>query len=138
LTPVVLDTGVVLTALFFRHGPAGRLREAWRSPEVESLTSRATLDELVVALAYPKFALTPDEIETLLADYLPFTRLVEVGGLPDPRLPRCRDVHDQKFLDLAAAGRARWLVTGDRDLLALAGQTPFAVVTVAEFLSSRG
>ena len=35
------------------------------------------------------------------------------------RLSLCRDPWDDKFLELAAAGRASHLVTGDRDLLAL-------------------
>ena len=41
------------------------------------------------------------------------------------------------FLELAAVGRARLLVSGDRDLLTLAGQTTFAIVTPAEFLLRR-
>jgi len=36
-------------------------------------------------------------------------------------VPRCRDAFDTAFLHLAVAGRARARVSGDRDLLALAG-----------------
>lgn len=38
---------------------------------------------------------------------------------PSPRLV-CRDADDQKFIDLALAREARWLVSRDKALLALA------------------
>jgi len=41
----------------------------------------------------------------------------------------CRDEKDQPFLDLAQSGRAELLVSGDNDLLALAGQTTFLIET---------
>jgi putative PIN family toxin of toxin-antitoxin system len=50
------------------------------------------------------------------------TREVEVD-LAAPalaQLPVCRDKHDQKFLQLAAASHAHGLITKDRDLLKLA------------------
>lgn len=54
---------------------------------------------------------------------------------PLDHLPRCRDPHDQIFLELAEAGSAQWLVTGDRDLLALQGQMKCRITTAAEFVS---
>lgn len=53
---------------------------------------------------------------------------------PLDHLPRRRDPHDQIFLELAEAGDAQWLVTGDRDLLALQGQMRCEIVTAAEFV----
>jgi predicted nucleic acid-binding protein len=48
---------------------------------------------------------------------------VEVVRVPDPppAVPACRDPFDLPFLHLAVAGKARALVSGDRDLLVLAG-----------------
>jgi putative PIN family toxin of toxin-antitoxin system len=137
VTRVVFDTGAVVSALLFRSGPAARLRDHWRSGRVEAVVSPEMLDELVRVLAYPKFALTPEEIELLLADYLPFTRssLTLRAAKPRARLPRCRDAADQHFLELAAAVRAAVLVTGDRDLLALAGRVPFAIEDPCAYLA---
>jgi predicted nucleic acid-binding protein len=50
------------------------------------------------------------------------------------RAPRCRDADDQKFLDLAFAGEADFLVTGDRDLLSLAEEVRFAIEPPSRFL----
>lgn len=130
---VVLDTSVVLSALVFRGGPAGRLRTGWQASRFIPLVSAVTASELVRVLGYAKFGLTPSEQEDLLADYLPWTDVVEIPGDP-PRVPPCRDVADVPFLHLAAAGRARALVTGDRDLLALSGRLgKCAVMDVATF-----
>jgi hypothetical protein len=45
----------------------------------------------------------------------------------------CRDTKDQKFLDLAQSGKADSLVSGDRDLLVLAGRTKFLIETRKEY-----
>lgn len=118
---VVLDTNVVLSALVFGGGAAARLRLAWQQRDFVPLASSATVRELVRVLEYPKFRLSAAEQEELLADYLPYTELVHVP-VPAPQVPECRDPLDLPFMHLAVAGKARLLVTGDRDLLVLAGQ----------------
>ena len=45
---------------------------------------------------------------------------------------------DQLFLDLAQSGKADILVTGDDDLLALAGQTVFVIETPEEYRRRTG
>ena len=75
---VVLDTNVVLSALVFGGGPAGRLRLAWQQQAFVPLASSATARELVRVLAYPKFRLSVPEQEELLADYLPYAELVRI------------------------------------------------------------
>jgi uncharacterized protein len=114
---VVLDTGVVLSALLFPKGRLTWLVDAWKEGAVVPLVSRETVKELVRALAYPKFALEPEEIEMVLGEYLPWTQQVERS--PPASLPRCRDPEDQKLVELAAAGEAELLVSGDGDLLDL-------------------
>jgi len=130
---VVLDTNVVVSALLFTRGEAVRVRVAWQAGHVLPLASRATVAELVRVLAYPKFKLSAEDQAELLADYLPAATVVTVTE-PPPAVPQCRDPHDLPFLHLAAAGRADALVTGDGDLLALAGQTPWRILTLAELL----
>jgi uncharacterized protein len=117
---VVLDTNVVLSALLFGRGPAARVRAGWQSERFVPLASAATARELVRVLAYPRFGLSSEEQSELLADLMPWVAVVEVPD-PPPPVPRCRDPHDLAFLHLAVAGRARALVSGDRDLLVLAG-----------------
>ena len=131
----VFDTGIVVSALLFRSGPVTRLRAHWSSGGVQALVCRETVGELVRVLAYPKFALAAGEVEALLAEYLPWTRSIRLPPAPRVHLPRCRDADDQIFLELAAAGGADFLVSGDRDLLALSGRTPFAIENVTSYLA---
>lgn len=116
---VVLDTSVVLSALVSGGGLAGRLRVGWRQGVFVPLASTATAQELVRVLAYPKFRLSSLEQDELLADYLPHTETVRIPQ-PPPTVPECRDPLDVPFMHLAVAGKAQVLVSGDRDLLALA------------------
>lgn len=114
----VLDTNVVLSALLFPAGRTAWLRDAWRTRELTPLVNRDTTTELLRVLAYPRFALTPGEREDLLAEYLPFAESVRASAAPP--VPECRDPFDRVFLELAVAGQADSVVTGDQDLLVLA------------------
>ncbi len=116
----VLDTNVLLSALLFPSGRITWLRHAWRKNEIVPLASRDTVTELIRVLGYPKFGLTGREREDLLEDYLVFAEAVTVPE--GVSLPECRDPFDQPFLELALAGRADALVTGDNDLLVLADE----------------
>jgi len=118
---VVLDTNVVLSALVFRGGAAGLVRQAWQRGLVLPLASTATVQELVRVLAYPRFRLFRAQQDELLADYLPYAETVRIPR-PPPKVPDCRDVLDLPFMHLAVAGKAQVLVSGDRDLLAIAAE----------------
>src|ERR1700761_3722480 len=131
---VVFDTTTVISALLFQHGHLAWLRQHWSQEGCLPLVSRATAAELTRVLAYPKFKLSVEDRRELLAEYLPYCRIVEVNR----RCPiTCRDVKDQPFLDLAQSGKADLLVSGDRDLLALAGMTSFPIITPAEYRPER-
>jgi uncharacterized protein len=127
---VVFDTNVVVSALLFSAGRLAWLRQVWRRRAAVPLVSRQTTEELLRVLAYPKFRLSPEEQEFLLADYLPFAEAATPRAL---RLPTCRDAADLPFLALAAGAGADVLVTGDDDLLALAGKFRVPIETPEVF-----
>lgn len=116
---VVLDTNVVLSALVFGGGQAGQLRRAWQAGAFVPLASAVTVQELMRVLAYPKFSLSRAAQDELLADFLPYAQTVRMPQ-PPPPVPDCRDPLDVPFLQLAVAGQAQRLVSGDKDLLVLA------------------
>jgi len=70
----------------------------------------------------------------VLATYLPFTEAIDVTTGGRARRARCRDRDDQAFVDLAYSGGAAVLVSGDQDVLALAGKTPFSIESPRRFL----
>ncbi|MHB8471858.1 MAG: putative toxin-antitoxin system toxin component, PIN family [Gammaproteobacteria bacterium] len=132
---VVIDTNLVLSALVFTQGRLSPLRHAWQSERCQPMVSRVTAAELIRVLAYPKFKLAPDEQQELLADYLPWCATVRIPN-PPPKTPACRDPFDLPFLQLAVTGKADCLVSGDRDLLSLAGQLTCPIVTADQFIKT--
>ncbi len=132
---LVLDTNVLLSALLFHAGSLSWLRTAWQSEAICPLASRDTTAELIRVLWYPKFRLTADEHEDLLADYLPWCETVTISKVPENQfeIPACRDPFDKPFLELALAGNADALVTGDNDLLALAEVFSIPILAPRQF-----
>jgi len=128
---VVFDTNTVISALVFTHSSLGWLRLHWRNRGCVLLVSAVTVAELMRVLAYSKFRLSAERLLELQADYLPYCQTV---NQTDKCPIQCRDVKDQSFLDLAQSGNADILVTGDEDLLALAGQTRFVIETPEQYL----
>jgi putative PIN family toxin of toxin-antitoxin system len=133
---VVLDTNVVLSALVFASGRLAAIRHAWHEKRFEPLASAATADELARALTYRRFKLSPADQRELLADYLTCCSAVAIPAKP-PKVPQCRDPYDVPFLHLAVTGEASYLVTGDKDLLAIAPKFQCPIITPEEFLRQR-
>jgi uncharacterized protein len=133
----VLDTNVVLSALLFTTGRLAWIRQAWQHQQLQPLVCKETVTELLRVLAYPKFKLTSQEQQDLLADFLPYADIVELPQ-PWPTLPICRDKKDQVFLVLAHAGNAEALITGDRDILVMRDEFPRLIVTPDEWAERQG
>lgn len=147
MTPlhVILDTNCLVSALIFAHGKAGQLRLAWQSKQCVPLVCRETVTELIRVLGYPKFKLRQNDIDLLLADILPWTKIVASPLLNKTRqlcdkddaifMQRLRDRDDAVFIHLARANRTDFLVSGDRHLLELRTTFPaLNIVSPAEFL----
>jgi putative PIN family toxin of toxin-antitoxin system len=131
---VVLDTNVVVSALLFPRSRLGPFLPLWTARVVTPLLSPRTTTELLRVLAYPKFQLDEEDITAVLAAYLPFTEVIVDAAAESSHLARCRDRHDQMFVDLAHVGHAAVLVSGDADVLALAPHVSFTIESPSQFL----
>ena len=127
---VVLDNNVVLSALVFPSGRLAWLSQAWQSSELTLIASWETIAELRRVLGYRKFGLSLSRQIGAMRQYQPWCEMVVVGEPPD--VPECRDPRDRMFLELAVAGQADALVTGDGDLLELAPVFSIPIITPAE------
>ena len=117
----VLDTNVVLDWLLFRNPECDTLATAIVSGDVRWIATPAMRDELAHVLGRGHLgAWAPD----LPAIWSQWERHCRESPAPQPTGPagrlRCSDADDQKFIDLAVAARARWLVSRDRAVLKLA------------------
>ena len=119
----VLDTNVFVSGVFF-GGPPGRVLEAWRDGDVETAISREIVEEYVrvgeeLSAQFPGVDLEP--VLDLVASSATFVASL---SLPEPV---SKDADDDKFLACALSAAAKYVVSGDRDLLDV---SPYEGVTV--------
>lgn len=129
----VCDTNVVVSALLFDSGRCSWLREAWRTGRIVPIVDAATAGELIRVLEYPKFRLSPTDRDEVLSEYLPFAEIV-FKDAEGPAAADERTAADPGEI-VATRSRADALITGDADLLVLAGTVPFEVLTPAQALA---
>jgi len=131
---VVLDTNVLVSGLAYPGSIPGRIVGLWRQGGLDVALSRYILDELTRVLPrLSRVTLSADEIRDLVDSLMFLADVVEPVKQLDPDL---RDPHDQPVLATLIAAEAHYLITGDKDLLALASQYP--VITPAEFWARHG
>lgn len=130
---VVLDTNVLVSAILF-GGTPGRLVALWQTGRIRAYASPPIVAEYLRVLAYPRFELTPPEIEYLLyGQILPYFELVDPP--PGPAVIR-EDPSDDMFLLCAVEARAHAIISGDRHLLNQVSYRNIPILTVARFLQS--
>jgi len=121
---IVIDMNVFVSRLLLPESVPGRAaRRAIDSGTV--LVSEDTLKGLADVLARPKL----DTYVSLIARQQFFQELGQIADFVAivQRIRACRDPKDDKFLELAVNGRAKLILTGDRDLLTL---HPFQEITI--------
>ncbi|MBA2238354.1 MAG: putative toxin-antitoxin system toxin component, PIN family [Lysobacter sp.] len=122
---IVIDTNAWLDLLLFEDPRASALREALRDGVVSAIASEPCREEWSRVLGYPQLGLDPARRRalTIAFDELVHSHDVHADFREPIVLPRCRDRDDQKFVQLAYDTRARWLVSRDREVLALGRRT---------------
>lgn len=127
---IVLDTNVVLDAFVFNDPAAQPLKAALVAQEIQWIASQPMRDELERVLAYPKIAVRLAFYQLTAADVLAkFDGHAQLVSVAPKAGVTCRDLDDQKFIDLAVAHQTTLLSKDDavlcmaKRLQALAVQT---------------
>ena len=109
---VVLDTNILVSALLVQLGHAAAIYRAWQEGHFTLLTCAEQLDELKATLHKPAIAarIRPYQAGRLVNA---LKELAEIIGTL-PRVERSPDPTDDFLLGLSEAGRADYLVTGDK------------------------
>lgn len=112
---MVLDTNVLVSAVLAAGKPR-RLLQRCIDGQDALLASPATLQEFVEVIRRPKFGLDEQAVHQILAAVLAVAEAVE----PQVHFRAVsEDPDDDRFIDLAVAGRADLIVSGDKHLLKL-------------------
>ena len=129
---VVLDTNILVSALLIQAGHPAAIYRAWRERHFTLLTCAAQLDELRATLRKPAIA---ERIKPYNAGRL-VNQLRRLAISVDllPRVQRSPDSADDFLLSLSEAGKADYLVTGDKSgLLCLAVHHGTRIVSARRF-----
>jgi uncharacterized protein len=131
---VVLDTNVIVSGVAYPNGVPGKLLALWRAGGLAVVLSAYILDEIASVL--PGMATAAFRLDDLPRILDTFAELAEIVVPSAEPIPELRDASDQPVMGTLVASGAEYLITGDKDLLALAGKYP--VVTPAEFWTRHG
>jgi uncharacterized protein len=128
---VVLDTNVLVSGIFF-HGIPGKILDAWVNDQFELSASPLILDEYARVI----FELAGEKEDLLAMEWISnLFGLSHVVPEPSANTSHCRDPKDDKFIHCALSSRAKYLVSGDKDILSLTQNFPFRVIPPQKFLA---
>lgn len=121
---VVLDSNIWVDILIFDDAVARPIRTALEAGRLDAIISPACREELRRVLDYPQFAHYAVDAQAALAWVDRVTRSVAdpedaARAQGEAFVPRCKDRDDQKFLVLADAANAAYLVSKDKAVLKL-------------------
>lgn len=127
----VLDTNVVMSAIFFGGDPRAIVRAAV-SRKIELVATRAIVNEYREIAArlheiYPNVAYRRPL--AILESTLKMVRPVTLSGNV------CRDPDDHAIISCALGGRAKIICSGDEDLLSMNGYRGLEILKPREFKS---
>lgn len=130
-----MDTNVLVSGFAYPASNPGKILAAWRRGSAAVVLSPHIIEELSLALPRMNHRLNwrpqrfEEEVELLALQ----VEIVTPADLPETAV---RDAGDVPVLGTLVASQANYLITGDKDLLALAERYP--VVTPAEFWRKHG
>ena len=128
----VFDANVLISSFLFRNSrPAQALKLAQNIGII--LFSDEIFTEVEDVLYRPKFDryINLTKRQTVLEELVENSLFIE----PTEEINECRDPKDNKYLELAVAGQAECIITGDNDLLVLHPFRGIDILTVQEFLA---
>jgi putative PIN family toxin of toxin-antitoxin system len=132
---VVLDTNVYISALISSHSAPSHILTLWELHTFDLRLSPTVFAELERVLHYPKIVRRLRTPEATLARLL--TRLREQATWVEPaqRLALVADEPGNRFLEIAFAGRATCIITGDAHLLQMGSFEEIPILSPAAFLT---
>jgi uncharacterized protein len=126
---VVFDTNIYISGILYGGKPREGMELA-RKGAFRLCASQEILQELQEELLDPPFSLSGREVRKIVSNVRNYVRIISA-----PRMVKeCRDSKDNILLDCAVTSKARYLVTGDKDLLILTRFGSTEILKIATFL----
>lgn len=131
---VVLDTNVIISAILFGGIPR-KIMELVISGKVELKISNEIIDELAAVLRGKKFQFPEIAVEEVNSEL----RLLAEVVFPKKRIAVIKsDPADNKIIECAIEARAKYIISGDPDLLNLGSYETIKILTPRSFVEEIG
>lgn len=127
---VVVDTNVLVAGLLSPFGRPGEVVRMIVAGSLSLLYDARIMAEYTHVLKRPKFSLSPEHIEALLDQ-------VKAEGIivaSNPLIVHLPDTDDEAFLEVALAGHAQCLITGNLKHFPTAARQGMRIFAPAVFL----
>jgi len=128
---IVLDTNILVSGIFWKGTPY-KVLEAWIDDKFEMIVSEDVLMEYSRILkGFEKKKKGSAEVaKSWILFIAQNSTLLKVKK----KVKVCRDPFDDMFLSLAIAGNAKFIVSGDKDLLDMKEFMNVEILTASSFL----
>ncbi|MGB9868299.1 MAG: putative toxin-antitoxin system toxin component, PIN family [Bacillota bacterium] len=128
---IVLDTNVLVSALLAPHGPAARILDAVLTGRLDLVFDDRILHEYEEVLRRERFGFAAEDVKALLD----FTRSEGQAVVAPPLKVALPDLDDLMFVEVAVAGGADAIVTGNKKHFPAGCYGGVPVMSPAEVLS---
>jgi putative PIN family toxin of toxin-antitoxin system len=131
VTPIILDTNIVLDLFVYSDPRYTNIREGLQGGSLAWHATRAMRDELAAVLVYPQIARRLVANQQTASDVLAIMDARVTWVAVAPKSPfTCKDKDDQMFIDLASQMQCL-LISKDKAVLALRSRLARLGATVA-------
>ena len=132
---IVLDTNILISALVSDKGASAHILARCQTGELELLISPGSIVELRRVLAYPRIRKSIKVSDEQIERFVTFLEESSVVLTPPTeRRVVPADADDDKFVALALAGEAPYIVSGDDHLLNVGQYQGVTILKPAAFL----
>jgi putative PIN family toxin of toxin-antitoxin system len=134
---ITLDTNVLISATFWKGDPY-RILSLVEKRNINLIISKEIIEEYIQVLDY-------DEIKNKIRDknlemFYSIQQIVKLSTLVEPKikLDIVKDnLSDNKILECAIAGKAKYIITNDQHLLKFKKYNNIQIITPKEFLEKH-
>ncbi|MBI2672330.1 putative toxin-antitoxin system toxin component, PIN family [Candidatus Woesearchaeota archaeon] len=127
----VLDTNVFISGIFWEGNFCSQIIEVWKEGKITLVTSSPIIEELIKVLKDFKVQMQDEEIKewekVIIENAVIVESSIKLDLIKD-------DPSDNKFIEAALTGKAKFLVSQDKHLLRLKQYENIKIVTPEDFL----
>lgn len=128
-TKAVIDTTIWISSII--QGKLGELVGMAFTYDIEFIRCKDLTDEIAKVLSRPKFA---KHLVYSVEDYIDIIKTSTTPVKIRHRFTGCRDPKNNYLFDLTIQGKAKYIVSGDKDIIKTPTVKGVEVVTFTEFL----